>query len=64
MLDEVSHLNLNRINRSESKPAFNADQSDEDPIVCLMEKFENSEERKNGSKRFVDSGCSNHMTFN
>ncbi len=36
----------------------------EEPELCLMAKYENANEPKNSDKWFVDSGCSNHMTFN
>ena len=58
------HLNPRRNNRPSSNPAFITNQSDEDPAVCLRAKYENSSETKNSNKWFVDSGCSNHMTFN
>ena len=58
------HLNPSRNNRPSSNPALIANQSDEDPVVCLMAKYENSSEPRNSDKWFVDSGCSNHMTFN
>ena len=58
------HLNPNRNNRPSSKNALIANQSEEDPVICLMAKYENSNEPKNSNKWFVDSGCSNHMTFN
>jgi len=45
-------------------PALIAAQSDEDPVVCLMAKYEESPVEKKSDKWFVDSGCSNHMTFN
>ncbi len=49
---------------SDPKPAFMANQSDEDPVVWLMAKYENAHEPKHSDKWFVDSGCSNHMTYN
>ena len=58
------HLNPRRNNRQSANPAFIANQSDEDPVVCLMAKYENSSEPKNSSEWSVDSGRSNHMTFN
>lgn len=58
------HLNPVNRNKSDSKPAFIANQSDEDPVVCLMAKYEEANEPKNSDKWFVDSGCSNHMTYN
>ena len=61
---EFPHLNPNRINRSGSKPPFIANQSDEDPIGCLIANYENTGERKDTNKWFVDSGSSKHMTFN
>ena len=58
------HLNPSRNNRQSSNLALIVKQFDEDPVVCLMAKYENSSEPKNSNRRFVDSGCSNHMTFN
>ena len=58
------HLDPSRNNPSSSKPALIANQPDEDPAVCLMAKYENSSGSRNSDKWFVDSGCSNHMTFN
>ena len=58
--------NMNPHNKSKSytKPALFANQSDEDPVVCLMAKYDNAGEPKNSGKWFIDSGCSNHMTYN
>ena len=61
---EFPYLAPSRQNNSNSKPALIANQSDDEEIVCLMAKYENSSEPKNSDKWFVDSGCSNHMTFN
>lgn len=58
------HLNPRNKNNSDTKTAFIANQGDEDPVVCLMAKYTNSSEEINSEKWFVDSGCSNHMTFN
>ena len=58
------HLDPIHRNSSSAKPALIANQSDEDPFICLMAKYENSSEPKRSNKWFVDSGCSNHMTFN
>ena len=58
------HLNPSRNNMQNSNPALISNQSDEDPVVCLMAKYENSSQPKNSNKWFVDSGCSNHMTVN
>ena len=51
-------------NTSSANPALIANQSDEDPFIFLMAKYENSSEPKHTGKCFVDSGCSNHMTSN
>ena len=48
------HLRPSRNNRPRSIPAFIANQSDEDPVVCLMAKYENSSEPRNSDKWFVD----------
>ena len=45
-------------------PALKANQSGEDRVVCLLAKYENVYEPKHSNKWFVDSGCSNHKTFN
>ena len=59
------HVNPeNRNSISHPKPALIANQSDEDPVFCLMAKYKNSDEPINSGKWFVDSGCSNHMTYN
>ena len=57
------HLKPRQTNSSDSKPALIANHS-EDPFMCLMAKYEKSNELRNSDKWFVDSGCSNHMTFN
>ena len=57
------HLDPVQKNNS-TKPALIASQSDEDPFISLMAKYENSSQSKHTDKWFVDSGCSNHMTFN
>jgi len=57
------HLNPRSKQNSDSKTAFIANHGDDDPVVCLMAKYENSSENENSGKWFVDSGCSNHMTF-
>ncbi len=58
------HLNPRSKEAAPSKPAFIATQCDEDPVICLMAKYENAEEPRLSDKWFVDSGCSNHMTYN
>ena len=58
------HLKPSQNNRPSSNSALIANQSDEDPVVCLMAKYENSSEPRNSDKWFLDSGCNNHMTFN
>ena len=62
-LSNNTHLDPVHRNNSSAKPALFANQSDEDPFICLMAKYENSSEPKHSNKWFVDSGCSNHMTF-
>ncbi len=49
---------------SPKNPAFIANNSDDDPVVCLMAKYDSTNEPKHSDKWYVDSGCSNHMTFN
>ncbi len=56
------HFNPENKRKSDAKPALIATQSDEDPVVCLMVKCKGANEIS--EKWFVDSGCSNHMTFN
>ena len=58
------HLNPNKKGSSSAKPALIATQNDEDPVICLMAKYDDSTVEKGTDKWFVDSGCSNHMTFN
>ena len=60
---EYPHLNPRNKKNSKIKPAYPANQSDEDPIVSLMAKYENANEPKNTDKWFVDSGCCNQMTY-
>ena len=55
----IKHPHLNP--RKES--AFIASQSDEDPAVCLMAKYENSNTPTNSGDWFFDSACSIHMTY-
>ncbi len=58
------HMNPANRKDSDSKSAFVANQSDDDPVVCLMAKYDNAHEPKHSDKWFVDSGCSNRMTYN
>ncbi len=73
------HLAPRPRNASPSIPALVVNKSDEDPVVCLiaqqkpvnnnqasclLTKYENAEEPTNSDKWFIDSGCSNHMTYN
>ena len=58
------HLKSRQTNNSDSKPALIPNHSEEDPFICLMAKYEKSNEPRNSDKWFVDSGCSNHMMFN
>ena len=58
------HLNPHRKKNDESpKPALVANQGDDDPVVCLMAKYHNSSEEVNNGNWYIDSGCSNHMTY-
>ncbi len=45
------------------KPALIANQGDEDPLVCLMAKHQSSSQGASSSNWYIDSGCSNHMTY-
>lgn len=45
------------------KSALIVNHSDEDPAVCLMAKYENSDVPSNSGDWFVDSACSVHMTY-
>ena len=38
--------------------------SDEDPIICLMTKYRSANAAEYSDDWYIDSGCSNHMTFN
>ena len=58
------HLAPGRQNNSNSSPDLIANQSDDEEIVCLIAKYGSSSEPENSDKWFVNSGCSNHMTFN
>ncbi len=58
------HLNPRNKPKPSMKPAFFANESDQDPVVCLMAKYEDAGEPKHSDKWFIDSGCSNHMTYN
>ena len=57
------HLNPHKKKASDVKPALLASQDEEETIVCLMAKYENSSEPKKSGNWFIDSGCSNHMTY-
>ncbi len=52
--------NLDPRNKGTANPALIASHSDDDPVVCLMANSLNADV----GKWFIDSGCSNHMTFN
>ena len=56
------NLNPRNKNNSESEPGFFANTGDVDCVVSLTIKYENTNQPKNLAKRFVDSGCNNHMT--
>ncbi len=58
------HLNPRANNQSDPKKVFIANHGDKDSVVCLMANYETSGEQPKFGKWFVDSGCSNHMTFN
>ncbi len=45
------------------KPALIANQGDEDPLVCLMAKHQTSSQGAGSGSWYIDSGCSNHMTY-
>lgn len=69
-----------RNQKPDLNPALVANQSDDDPVVCLfakqssaegeehascfMAKYEEANEPRLSDKWFIDSGCSNHMTYN
>ena len=57
------HLNPRNKKMSERKPAFIAAGCNEDPVVCLMAKYEAAKEPKESGNWYIDSGCSNHMTY-
>lgn len=57
------YLKPSRNNQPSSNTAFIASLYDEDPVFYLLVKYRNSNEPKNSGKWFVDTGCSNHMTF-
>ncbi len=61
----VKHPQLNprRKKSPENMPAFIATGSDIDPVVCLMAKYENAKEQKKSGNWYIDSGCSNDMTY-
>ena len=61
---KLSHLDPKNKTNSNPNPALIAAKGDEEHVVCLMAKYEESSVEKNSSNWFVDSGCSNHMTFN
>ena len=46
-----------------NKTAIFAYHKDENPAVCLMAKYEESDIPKNSKDWFIDSACSMHMTF-
>lgn len=48
----------------ETTPALIANQDEEDdPFVCLMTKYETHNEPEKTNDWYIDSGCSNHMTY-
>lgn len=57
------HMNPHSKNGGDPKPALIATQDEDGPVVCLMAKYENSNERKHSYNWYIDSGCNNHMTF-
>ncbi len=57
------HLNPRNKKNSENKPALIASGSTEDPVICLMAKYEQSTEPTKSGNWYIDSGCSNHMTY-
>ncbi len=61
----VKYPQLNPLNKkgSDNKPAFIAAGSIDDLVVCLMAKYEKSSEPKKSGNWYIDSGCSNHMTY-
>ncbi len=61
---KLPYQNPRNKNKPSPKPALLADQSDEDLVVCLMAKYNNAGEEQNSRKWFINSGCSNHMTYN
>ena len=53
---------LNPHKKNVPTPALIAHKSDRDPVICLMVKYESSDELPKFRNWFIDSGCSNHMT--
>lgn len=51
------------MNQHKKKTVIIANQGDEDPTVCLLAKYQTSEEPVNTGNWLIDSGCSNHMTY-
>ena len=51
-------------NPHKRKPALVATLTDEEPVICLMTKYSSQGISKNSEDWYIDSGCSNHMTFN
>lgn len=49
--------------RKKKNTAIIAAQGEEDPSVCLMAKYEDSDFPRNSGDWFVDSACSIHMTY-
>ena len=55
------HLNPHK--RNTPTPALIAQKNEDDPVICLMAKYESSDELPKSGNWFIDSGCSNHMTY-
>lgn len=57
------NLNAHKKPTQLSKPAFIASKLDDEPVVCLMAKYHDSSEPINSGDWYIDSGCSNYMTY-
>ena len=55
------HLNPHK---KKAISAFIASHTDDDPVVCLVAKYQKAGIPEESQDWFIDSGCSNHMTYN
>lgn len=58
------HMNPHKKKENDQRHAFIANQDIEDPnVICLLGQHNNPGGKHKSSDWFIDSGCSNHMTY-